>query len=164
MFYTEEQKNDIYRQFYPKVLGYVSNHIRNHASAEDIATDIFLKIYSKLDGFDPAKASLSTWIYTVTRNTLTDFYRTRKVHEEIPETLADDSSVEENILNAEMLDTLAEGLEALEERERDIIVLRYYSGRTLKDIAEQMHISYAYVKILHNKALVELKKFFNDED
>lgn len=163
MLYTEEQKTEIYRKFYPKVLGYVCSHINNRANAEDIATDIFLKIYSKLDSFDDSKASLSTWIYTVTRNTLTDFFRTRKVHEEIPETLADDSAVEDNLLNAEMLDTLADGLEALEERERDIVILRYYSGKTLKEIGEQMGISYAYVKVLHNKALVQLRNYFEDQ-
>lgn len=42
--------------------------------------------------------------------------------------------------------------ETLGERERDIIVLRYYSGKTLKEIAEQMDISCSYVKILQNKA------------
>ncbi|MCQ2477227.1 MAG: hypothetical protein MJ125_05255 [Clostridia bacterium] len=38
-----------------------------------------MKIYEKTDSFDESKASLSTWIYTVARNTLTDYYRMRVV-------------------------------------------------------------------------------------
>ena len=56
-----------------------------------------------------------------------------------------------------MLNSLAQALEKLEERERSIIILRFYSGRTLKTIAEDMGISYAYVKILQNNAFAKLK-------
>ena len=77
---------------------------------------------------------------------------------EIPETLSDGSSVEEDICNAQMLESLASALETLEERERDIIILRFYSGKTLKEAAAQLGISYAYVKVLQNKAFAKLKE------
>ena len=53
-----------------------------------------------------------------------------------------------------------EMLKTLDQRERDIIILHYYSGQTLKAIAEKLRISYAYVKVLHNKALMEIKNYF----
>ena len=81
---------------------------------------------------------------------------------EIPETIEDDISVEEEICNAEMLETLADALETLEERERDIIILRFYSGKTLKEIAGNMGISYAYVKVLQNNAFAKIKNFFEN--
>lgn len=59
-----------------------------------------------------------------------------------------------------MLEILATALEKLEKRERDIIVFHYYDGLTLKEVGEKLGISYAYVKILHNKALSELKEAF----
>ena len=160
MTITDAQKEEIYRTYRDKVFGYLYSRINNVQDAEDITTDVFLKVYEKLDTFDETKASLSTWICTITRNTLTDHYRTRRVFEEVPETLPDEDSVEEDICNAEMLETLAKALKTLDERERDIIILRYYSGKTLKDIAAQMGISYAYVRILQNKALQALRNFF----
>lgn len=153
-------KNEkIYSEYYEKVYGYIVSKINNPHDAEDIAADVFVKIYSKLDTFDESKASISTWIYTVTRNTLTDYYRTRKVFAEIPETLENDTFIDDEICNAETLEKLADALEKLDSRERDIIILRFYSGKTLKEIAEKMDISYAYVKILQNKAFSSLKKF-----
>lgn len=150
-------KEKIYRDYHGKVLSYIRSKTNSVHDAEDIAADVFLKVYEKLDTFDETKASLSTWIYTITRNTLTDFFRTRRVFEEVPEMLEDGSSVEEDVCNAEALEALASALESLEERERDIIILRFYKGKTLTEIAKQMGISYAYVKVLQNKAFDALK-------
>ena len=160
--YTDVQKEKIYRDYHGKVYGYISSKINNAQAAEDLAANVFVKIYEKLDSFDEGKASLSTWIFTITRNTLTDYYRTRRVFEEVPETLDDGSSVEEDVCNAETLDALASALESLNERERDIIILRFYKGKTLTEIAEQMGISYAYVKVLQNKAFGAMKNFLEN--
>lgn len=160
MMITDTGKEQIYRDYHGKVYGYIRAKINNIQIVEDLVSDVFIKVYEKLGSFDERKASLSTWIYTVTRNTLTDYFRTRRVFEEIPETLADGISVEDEICNAEMLETLAEALEALDERERDIIILRFYKGKTLTEIAEQMGISYSYVKVLQNRAFEIMREFF----
>lgn len=157
-----DAKEKIYKDYHGKVLSYIRSKTNSVHDAEDIAADVFLKVYEKLDTFDETKASLSTWIYTITRNTLTDFFRTRKICEEIPETLDNGSSVPDEICNAETLERLASALESLEERERDIIILRFYKGKTLTEIAKQMGISYAYVKVLQNKAFDVLKKYLEN--
>ena len=160
---TDTQKEAIYRDYHGKVSGYIRSKINSPQDAEDITADVFLKVYEKLDTFDETKASLSTWIYTITQNTLTDYFRTRKVFAEIPETIEDDISVEEEVCNAEILETLADALETLDERERDIIILRFYCGKTLKDISVQTGISYAYVKVLQNNAFAKIKNFFENQ-
>lgn len=160
MTVTEQFKTDIYNNYYSKVLGYLKSQVNNTETAEDIASDVFIKVYEKLDSFDESKASLSTWIFTITRNKLTDFYRTRRVFSEVPETYAEPTSLEDDVCNEAELETLADALESIDGRERDIIVFRYYSGMTLKDIAQRMNISYAYVKVLHNRALSNLRKYF----
>ena len=163
MTMTDIQKEKIYRDYYGKVYGYLLSKVSNRRDAEDLAADVFVKIYAKIDVLDESKASLSTWVYTVTRNTLTDYFRTRKVLAEIPEDMEDEASAEDEVCNAEMLEVLTNALETLEKRERDIIILHYYSGKTLKEIAERLGISYAYVKVLHNKALGEIKKYFQKQ-
>ena len=156
---TEEARAAIYENYHRKVLGYIRGKVNNAALAEDLCSDVFLKVYEKLDSFDETKASVSTWIYTITRNRLIDYYRTRKVFEEIPETLEDGSRIEEEVCSREALGSLAEALERLDERKRDIIILRYYSGVSLKEIAERMGISYTYVKVLQNQAMSELRGY-----
>ena len=151
-------QEEIYMQYRDKVFGYVRNHVNNTEDAEDITSDIFIKIYSKLDTYDESKASLSTWIYSMTSNTVIDFYRTNHIHSEIPEDLTDDRSlIEDEVLNSESLELLAKALEQLPQELRDIIVLRYYKGLTLQQVAEVMKLSYGVTKLRHREAMGKLK-------
>ncbi|MBQ8031628.1 MAG: sigma-70 family RNA polymerase sigma factor [Butyrivibrio sp.] len=152
-------KEEIYTQYRDKVFGYVRNHVNSPEDAEDITSDIFVKIYSKLDIYDETKASLSTWIYSMTSNTVIDFYRTNHVHSEIPEDLSDEgSTIEDEVLNNESLELLADALSRLPQELMDIIVLRYYKGLTLQDIAVKMNLSYGVAKLRHREALGKLRE------
>lgn len=157
------KKEQIYKDYYNKVYGYLLNKTNYSHDAEDLAADVFVKVYEKYDSYDESKASLSTWIYTITHNTLIDYYRTHRDYSEIPETIETDYSIEDDICNKEMLDQLADALESLDERERYVIVQRYYNGKSLKDIAEEMNISYSYVKVLQKKALERMKEILSSE-
>ena len=149
---------EIYLKYKDKVLGYIRNHVNSPEDAEDLCSDVFIKIYSKIDTFDETKASLSTWIYAMTSNTVIDFYRTNHIHSEIPEDLAEDKSlIEDEVLNNESLEELAGALRSLPQEQMDIIVLRYYKGLTLQEVAEKMNLSYGVTKLRHREALGRLK-------
>lgn len=139
-------------------MGYIHARIRNRADAEDLCADVSEKVQRKLAEFDPAKASVSTWIFTITRNTVIDHYRRSKPSEELDENLADDGELDESLLNQETLGELARALKALPAQMRDIIVLRYYDGRPLTEIADMMGLSYGAVKLRHQSALAKLRK------
>lgn len=149
----------IYADYHEKVMRYVRAKVANTSDIEDIISDVFLKVYGKLNLFDETKASLSTWIYHIAQNTVTDYYRKQRVFSDVPENLADSESIEDNLISEEMLEQLANGLEKLDERSKNLIVLHYYSGIKLKDFAEKSGISYVYAKVLHKKALEKLEKF-----
>ena len=92
-------KEQIYTDYKDKVFAYIRNHVNSPEDAEDLCADVFVKVYDKLDTFDESKARISTWIYSITSNTVIDFYRTNHIHSEIPEDLSDTkSSIEEEVL------------------------------------------------------------------
>ena len=148
----------LYTQYYSKVMGYIHARIRNRADAEDLCADVFEKVQRKLPDFDPSKASVSTWIFTITRNTVIDHYRRSRPSEELDENLSDNIELDESLLNSETLHELASALRSLPEEMRDIIVLRYYDGKPLTEIAAMMGLSYGAVKLRHQSALVKLRK------
>ena len=57
----------IYLQYHDKVRAYVRGKIQDPHDVEDLVSAVFMKIVQKLDSYDPAKASVSTWVYTITR-------------------------------------------------------------------------------------------------
>jgi RNA polymerase sigma-70 factor (ECF subfamily) len=151
-------KEEIYTQYRDKVFAYIRNHVNSPEDAEDLCEDVFVKIYTKLDTYDDSKASISTWIYSVTSNTVIDFYRTNHVHSEIPEDLSDPVSlIEDDYLNNETLQLLADALKKLPQEQMDIIVLRYYKGLTLQEVAQKMNLSYGITKLRHREALGRLQ-------
>ena len=150
----------IYKEFYPKVYQYLVNRMGSIEDAEDMAQTVFLKVVTKLDTFDGTKSSLSTWIFNITRNTLIDHQRsmTLRIHDEIPETVADDGpDMLDNLIMEQELDRLVDALEKLTDEERDLIILHYYNEHTLLQVAEMMRRPYGQIKRLHMKALQKLK-------
>ena len=151
-------KEQIYTDYKDKVFAYIRNHVNSPEDAEDLCADVFVKVYDKLDTFDESKARISTWIYSITSNTVIDFYRTSHIHSEIPEDLSDTkSSIEEEVLTQESLSELATALLKLTEEQRDIIVLRYYKGLTLQEVSQKMNLSYGITKLRHREALGKLQ-------
>ena len=154
-------KEQVYTEYYPKVLRYVENRSSVRMDAEDLAQTVFMKVFRKWDVFDPEKSSLSTWIFNITRNTLIDHQRAVafRQHGELSETLVDDSDgILEHLIMEDELERLADALETLSTEERDLIILHYYNGETLLCIAELMRRPYGQIKRLHVKALKKLRK------
>ena len=147
----------LYKQYSGKVMGYISARVRSRADAEDLCSDVFEKVQRKLGEFDETKASVSTWIFTITRNTVIDHYRRTRPSEELDENLSDSTELDEGLLNNETLSELAVALKALPEDLRALIVLRYYDGKPLTEVAKIMGLSYGAVKLRHQSALVKLR-------
>ena len=155
---TPPDMEQIYVQYHGKVMGYIRARIRGQADAEDLCSDVFEKVQRKLPEFDASNASVGTWIFTITRNTVIDHYRRTKPTEELDENLSDDTPVDEELLRTENLSELAAALRRLPQQLMDIVVLRYYDGKTLTEIAEMMGISYGAVKLRHQNALHLLRE------
>ncbi len=155
---TAEQQEKIYLAYHNKVMGYLYNRVNGRATAEDLCSDVFEKVFRRIDQYDQSKSSLSTWIFTITRNTVIDYFRRNRPSEELDENLSDDTEVDEGLLNTESLEELAAALREMPGDLRELIVLRYYDNKPLTEVAEQMGLSYGAVKLRHQKALLILRR------
>ena len=151
----------IYLEYREKVFRYVRGKMASTADAEDVTSEIFLKVFSSLDSYDEEKATLSTWIYTITHNTVCNYYREQSKRalslEENALCSDTDDGVMSEIENEILKENLAIALETLTEREQDIIVLYYYHEIPLRDIAIKMGITYTNAKFIKHQAINKLK-------
>lgn len=157
--YTQEK---VFIEFYELVKKYLLIQVNDVFLAEDLCGLVFDKIYEKLDTFDDSKSSIKTWVLTITRNTLIDYYRTRKQDVKLKDDF--DVEIENNeglILKEENHNKLEEALSKLSDKERQIIIHHDRNNISLKDAAKLMNISYPYAKKLHKNAIESLKAFFN---
>lgn len=146
---------EIYRKYHPKVLGYLRHHI-GADDAEDLCGEVFARVWEHLD--PKAGTAVSSYIYTITRRAVVDYYRAHRDHAPLGDDLPDEESFEEDLFRRDMLTSLSAALRRLNERERDIIVLHYSRGDTLRDIAAMMELPYGVVKRSHQTALNRLRE------
>ena len=157
----------IYLEYREKVFRYVRGKVASTADAEDVTSEIFWRVLSSLDSYDEEKSTLSTWIYTITHNTVCNYYREQSkralsLDENAPGSCTDDVMTE--IENEILKENLAKAFETLTEREQDIIVLYYYHEIPLRDIAIKMGITYTNAKFIKHNAIKKLKsKMQNDK-
>ena len=151
----------IYLEYREKVFRYVRGKVASTADAEDVTSEIFWRVQTALDSYDEEKSTLSTWIYTITHNTVCNYYREQSrralsLDENALYYDTDDGVVTE-IENEILKENLAITLETLTEREQDIIVLYYYHEIPLRDIAIKMGITYTNAKFIKHQAISKLK-------
>ena len=149
---------ELYATFGDRVLAYVSARVRNRQDAEDITAETFEKAMRALPRYDETKASYSTWVYTIARNTMTDYFRKRRQFVVLSDSVASDERLDDGLLKEEVLGELARALGHLSQDERDVVVLRYYHELPLTEVADKMRMSYGVVKLRHQSALATLRK------
>jgi RNA polymerase sigma-70 factor (ECF subfamily) len=66
--------NEIYNQQSKKVYNFCLNYLQNIEDAEEVTQDVFVKVYTKIEGFNN-QSQLSTWIYRIAINTCIDFVK-----------------------------------------------------------------------------------------
>lgn len=149
----------IYTQYCDKVSRFVRSKIHYPNDVEDIVQTVFLKVYSNLDKYDEIKASFSTWIYIITRNTVYDYLKDKRDHpviELIENTVYSAEEPDDSLLNQEALEELARALQKLPQNQRDIIILIYYKNLDRRKVAEMFGMTYGQVRYLHDKAMKRL--------
>ena len=151
----------IYLEYREKVFRYVRGKVASTADAEDVTSEIFWRVQTALDSYNEEKATLSTWIYTITHNTVCNYYRERSKRalslDENALCYDTDDGVVAEIENEITKENLAIALETLSEREQDIIVLYYYHEIPLRDIAIKMGITYTNAKFIKHQAISKLR-------
>jgi len=141
--------------------------LKNREEDEELAQDVFLKVYSSLDSFN-MKSKLSTWIYRITYNASINKYKSQKrkvdtieIDDFVEFNISDLSDAQHDIHIKEKRKIINNSILKLPETDRIIITLYYYEELQIKEISEIVELSTHNVKIkLHRsrqKLYVELK-------
>jgi RNA polymerase sigma factor (sigma-70 family) len=155
----------LYEQFLPKVYRYISFRISDDNMAQDLTSIVFEKALTKFSGFNPQKASFSTWIFTIARNTVIDHYRVYKKHEDVvtnveTKTTAQYLSPEDEAIKAENTKKLRIFLSRLNKREQEAIILKYSNGMSNREIGEILNLTETNVGSILCRTIRKLRDNF----
>ena len=142
-----------------RVFAVAGGILRNREDVEDISQQVFLKAYFSLKRFDQ-RAAFTTWLYKITVNECWDLLRKRKVRPLVYESELNEEqarlyqateqqperspNVGEQLLVRQELDNWLEGLD---NRDREMLVLKEIQGFTVEEIAEMLSLNGNTVKV-----------------
>lgn len=149
----------IWHQNQSKLKGFIFKHTKDKALAEDIAQDVFLKVYSKIDQLKDTE-KLKSWIFQITRNSIADHFRNQSKPLKIDDL---DWETETKTLNECVLNCVMEILETLPPKYREALELSELENVSQLDLARQLNISYSGVKSRVQRARQMLKEKMQQE-
>ncbi len=160
----EEAFEEVYNRYYLSVYLYLFKRIRHQQDAEDLANDVFLACYKNFGSYDPAKASMITWIFVIASNRLKNYYRDRREFFYLDDRahaseLPAGEPLEQAVLLEEGRAAVRDAIDALPERQREIVLLRYFRGLNSNEIGERIGASPGNVRVLLNRALGRLRAY-----
>jgi RNA polymerase sigma-70 factor (ECF subfamily) len=149
----------VYAAYKDKIYSYIFYRVGNNTDvAEDIVSDVFLKAYKNFDSYNEQYA-VSTWLYTIAKNTLIDHYRKNKDTVNIDDLEIGDTTdplyvlIDRDISLSEVEQAIAD----LPTKQREYITRQFFQGQTAASIAEAENVSPESVRKQVSRGIAALR-------
>ncbi len=157
----------IVTEYVRPVYSFVYRLVGNVSDAEDIAQEVFIKVWKKLPSYDTNK-NIKTWIFAIARHTVIDWYRKKKhisfsaldtleqtFEEQIPDTT---DTGEEIFEKRELSDAIEKAFTELSIEQKTIVTLHNSEGLTFEEVADILKKPMNTVKSQYRRALAAIQK------
>lgn len=149
----------LFRHFAPRVKGFLMKSGASATLAEEVAQDVMATLWQKAHLFDPARASVATWVFTIARNRRIDALR--KARRPEPEDLPWGPEPEPDQADAYEMqqdtDRLGQALSQLPEKQRALIERAYFGDLSHSEIAAETGLPLGTIKSRIRLALERLR-------
>jgi len=137
----EEKIELIWKEYHDRLLSFIQKRVNDNNMSEDILQDVFVKILAKIYTLrDTSK--IQSWLYQVTRNAISDYYRDKKKADNIPASSFDLEFENEDNMMKEVEGWVGCLIKGLPDIYREAVILSEIDGIPQKDIAKKLNISY----------------------
>ncbi len=158
-----------YRKYQAKLLGFIKKKVGNLQDSEEILQDVFTSAFLSLPNFS-AKSSLYTWLCSITRHEICDFYRKKKIktivfskfpflEKLVSKALSPELALQEKEIKSRILRTF----KSLSEGYCRILRLKYIEEKTVKEIADILGKSIKSTESLLFRARVAFQKQYSKQ-
>ncbi len=160
---------ELYNEYFPRINNYVHYRVADFHAAEDLTSQIFEKVFVKNHYYQERKGPFSVWLFRIARNTITDYYRSRKRihttsldeyekdiidHEPDPVVIVELNEIQQHLLKA---------IGSLSQREQEIIALKFWSDLSNREIAQLIGVSESNTGVILFRAMKQLRKILTSQ-
>jgi len=156
----------IYEHYFPPVYQFIQLRVGDPALAEDLTSEVFLKMVDALRGHNAPQHSLRGWIFRVARNVMSSHfgkirqYPTITLEEWVP--ASSDSDPEVQFIRSINLERARKALRRLNAEQQEVLILRFGQKLDLQQTADIMGKSVSAIKSLQFRSVNTLRQLLGD--
>jgi RNA polymerase sigma-70 factor, ECF subfamily len=158
----------LFGHFAPRLKAFMMRGGADADLAEELAQEAMIAVWRRADSFDPAKAAVSTWVFTIARNKRIDRLRRERMpefsEEEYAASLPPPRRGDEEALRRETAGRLARSIATLPAEQAEVVRLAFYEDKAHAEIAEQLALPLGTVKSRIRLALQRLRGLVTEDD
>ncbi|QDL93625.1 sigma-70 family RNA polymerase sigma factor [Paroceanicella profunda] len=151
----------LFAHFGPRIKALMVRAGADHAQADDLAQDVMLTVWRKVDLYHPERGSVQGWVYTIARNARIDRLRrgSARAYEDVEalDLASDAPDGEEGVLSSEICEHVGAAIATLPEEQRTIIEYAYAQDLSQTQIARKLKLPLGTVKSRMRLAYVRLR-------
>jgi RNA polymerase sigma-70 factor, ECF subfamily len=166
---TPDAIRRLYRHYFPRVYAYVAYRVSSRQDAEDLTSEIFLKVVESIDRFEyRGTGTFAAWVFRIAHNTVKQFYRVDEkwditMLDALPDLPSADLLPDEALSRKERFARLKAIIATLAPRRREIVTLRFFGGLRNQDIASILGLDERTVASHLCRALEDLQQKYQQE-
>jgi RNA polymerase sigma-70 factor (ECF subfamily) len=154
----------LFGYFGPKLKTFFLRWSLSSVVAEDLVQETMLNVWRKASYFDPERAGVATWVFTIARNIRIDHLRRQRDPSILPpDPEGGPQTLEDDLLGAERDERVRHALTALSMEQQTIIRLSYFSEKSQTEIADELGIPLGTVKSRTRLAMNRLRALLEDQ-
>lgn len=150
---------ELFRHFAPRVKAFLMKGGASEPLAEECMQEAMATVWRKVDLFDPSRASVATWIFTIARNRRIDVIRKerRPEPEDLPWGPEAEPNQEDVVSLQQESERLSQALAALPEKQRTLVEQAYFGDLSHSEIADATGLPLGTIKSRIRLALEKLR-------
>lgn len=156
----------LYDAYVARVYRYIYFRVTDDAAAEDLTSQVFLKAWESLDRYEMGSSPFVAWLYTIARNLVIDYYRTKKESVPLEEVhmLAHHETPVEEVESRFDLQAMRDALQFLTDDQQQVLILKFIAGLPNENIARIMNKREGAVRALQMRALQTMAKYMEKKE
>lgn len=153
----------LFDHFAPRLRSFLRRLRTPEGTLDDLVQDVMASVWRRANSYDPAKASASTWIFTIARNRRIDLARRSRPEVDLddPATVHEEADGEplpdEQASHGQMALILRDAIAQLPPDQSEIVALAYQKDMSHSEIASELELPLGTVKSRLRLALVKLR-------
>ena len=152
-----DSTEQIWQEYHHNLHGFIQSRVSDTSLADDILQDVFTRIHSRIDSLKDSR-KIQSWIYQITRNAIIDYYRARKITEELPESLSNKELDNKEKTRKEISNWILPMIKSLPDIYQQALKLSEIEGLPQKEVARKLGLSLPGAKARIQRGRALLKK------